>query len=135
MPMAIAAIGPTNPLAGVIATNPQTAPVTVPIAEGFLFCDQDRVIQVKAATAAAILVTTNALPAKAPADKALPPLNPNQPNQSNAAPKITKGTLFAEVAGCATLWSSLLPIIQAAAIAENPAEICTTVPPAKSKAP
>src|SRR3989344_8913115 len=99
MPIAIAAIGPTNPEAGVIATRPQTAPVTVAIAEGFLFCDQESIIQVSAEAEAAIFVTTKALAANAPAERAEPALNPNQPNQRRPAPKITKGKLLALDAG------------------------------------
>src|SRR5690348_12875142 len=88
------ATGPTKPLAGVIATRPQTAPVAVAIALGFLFSAQLNTIQVSAQAAAAVLVTTKALAASGPADSALPALKPNHPNQRRAAPSRTKGTLF-----------------------------------------
>src|SRR3989344_1642757 len=131
-PIAIAANGPTKPEAGVIATKPQTAPIAVPVAVGFPLTIQSMNIQLKAAHAAAILVTKRALIARPYAANALPPLNPNQPNQSNAVPRITNGMLF----GFACLFSFfLLPTTIAPANAENPARICTTVPPAKSKAP
>src|ERR1051326_6899118 len=92
--MAMLAIGPTKPLAGVMATSPMTAPVAVAIALGFLFSAQLNTIQVNAQAAAAVFVTTNALAASGPADRALPALNPNQPNHSRAAPSRTKGTLL-----------------------------------------
>ena len=95
MPIAMLAIGPTNPLAGVMATNPHTAPVAVAIALGFLFSAQLRIIHVSADAAAAVFVATKALTARGDAVKALPALKPNQPNQSSAAPSNTSGTLLA----------------------------------------
>ena len=50
--------------------------------------------------AAAIFVLVKAREARPPDDTAEPPLNPNQPNQSNAVPRITWGTLC--VGGCTT---------------------------------
>ena len=55
--------------------------------------DQARNIQVMAAIDAAICVLTNAAVATRPIDKALPPLNPNHPNQSNAVPRTVSVTL------------------------------------------
>src|SRR5579864_6018840 len=95
MPMAIEATGPTKPEAGVMATSPQTAPIAAAMAEGFLFSAQESATHVSAAAAAAVLVTTNALAASVPAASAEPALNPNQPNHSSAAPRMTNGTLFA----------------------------------------
>src|SRR5438477_4288518 len=97
MPMAILATGPTKPLAGVIATSPATAPVAVAVALGFLCCAQLNIIHVRAAAAAAVLVTTKALAANGLAANALPALKPNQPNHKRAAPSRIKGTLFAVV--------------------------------------
>src|SRR5207245_10040346 len=76
----------TKPEAGVMATRPATAPAAAPITLGCFLCHQLTVIQVRAAIAVAVLVTTNALVASAPAPSALPALKPNQPNQSRAAP-------------------------------------------------
>src|SRR5437879_13426927 len=76
----------TKPEAGVIATNPATAPAAAPITLGCFLCHQLTVIQVRAAIAAAVFVTTKALVASAPAPSALPALKPNHPNQSRAAP-------------------------------------------------
>src|SRR3989338_5487856 len=132
-PIAMAAIGPTKPEAGVMATRQQTAPVAAAIAEGFLFSAHERNAQIKAAAAAAMFVTTNALAARAPAARAEPALKPNQPNHRRTAPRMTNGILLAlEPTG---EWLSRLPMMRAAASAEKPAGRCTTGPPAKSRAP
>src|SRR3989344_1869478 len=132
-PIAIAAIGPTKPDAGVIATRPHTTPVAADMADGLRFCAHDSVAHVSAEAAAAIFVTTNALAARAPAVRAEPALKPNHPNHNSTAPRITKGMLlaFSPRLDC----FNLLPTKSAAASAEKPALMCTTVPPAKSKAP
>src|SRR3989338_11059221 len=133
IPMAMAATGPTKPDAGVMATRPHTAPVAAAMAEGFLFSAHESVTHVSTAAAAAILVATNALAARAPAVSAEPALKPNHPNHNSTAPKITKGMLlaFSPRLDC----FNLLPTKSAAASAEKLALMCTTVPPAKSKAP
>src|SRR5215813_652789 len=120
--------GPTKPLAGVMATSPHTAPVAVARALGRPFCSQLSAIQVRAAAAAAVLVTTNALTARGLAATALPALKPNQPNQRRAAPRMVKGTLLASVA---SPFSNpiLFPTTIAAASAANPELAWTTVPP------
>jgi len=79
----------TKPAAGVIATKPTTAPIQAPIAEGFLPLTASNITQVKAAAADAVVVVANAATANELADKADPALNPSQPNQSNAVPKMT----------------------------------------------
>src|SRR5579884_791949 len=91
--MRIDEIGPTKPEAGVIATRPATAPLTAPSTVGFPRCDHSTIIQVSAAAAAAVLVTTKAEVAKAPDATALPALNPNQPNQRIPAPSAVIGRL------------------------------------------
>src|SRR4030067_483939 len=96
-PMGIAAHGWTKPAAGVIATSPTTAPVAAPSTEGLRLI-QPRIIQVKAAEAAAVLVATKALEASPPAVSALPALKPNHPNQSRAAPSTTIGMLLGSMA-------------------------------------
>src|SRR5580698_4540713 len=92
IPIAIEAIGPTKPEAGVIATNPATAPIAAAIADGFRCSAHESATQVRAAAAVAVFVTTNALAASGPAVSAEPALKPNQPNQRSAAPRITNGT-------------------------------------------
>src|SRR2546428_13767183 len=81
----------TKPEAGVIATKPATAPAAAPITLGCFLCHQLTVIQVRAAIAAAVLVTTKALGASPPAPRARPALKPNHPNQSRAAPRTVIG--------------------------------------------
>ena len=89
--------------------------------------------QLNPAEAAAVLVTTKAFTAKPFAASALPALNPNQPNHNKPVPNTTKGILC----GVGIFLSKLvlLPNIIAVTRAAIPALICTTVPPAKSKAP
>ena len=57
----------TNPEAGVIATSPATAPIVAPSADGCPRWIQDMVMNVSAAIAAAVFVTTKALVAITPA--------------------------------------------------------------------
>src|SRR5215831_996218 len=101
--MMIAAIGVTNPEAGVIATRPATAPIEAPSTLGFPLCSQLIVSQVSAAIAAAVFVTTNAETARPLAASAEPALKPNQPNHSSAAPS----TVI--VASCGSIGSSSRP--------------------------
>ncbi|MNT06144.1 hypothetical protein D3C72_1407980 [compost metagenome] len=79
----------TKPAAGVMATNPTTAPIQAPIADGFLPRMISTNIQAIAATADAVVVVAKAYAARLFAPPAEPALNPNQPNQSKAVPKIT----------------------------------------------
>jgi len=81
--MAKAPTGPTKPEAGVIATRPATAPEQMPMTVGLPFSAHSTSIQVKAATAVAIWVTSMAMPACMPAVTAEPgvesePANPQQ---------------------------------------------------------
>ena len=129
--MIIEAIGPTHPEAGVIATSPATAPVAAPTILGFPVWAQLLNNHVIAAVPVAVFVTTQALTVIPSTITSLPALNPNQPNQSIEAPKTTFGTLCGSIG---TLpYPNLLPRTKAAASAENPDVMCTTVPPAKSK--
>src|SRR5919197_5128483 len=132
-PMRIEAETSTYPDAGVIATRPATAPAAAPRTLGAPLWSHDTVIQVSAAIAAAVLVTTNAFAARPPAVTALPALKPNQPNQSSDAPS----TVI--VASCGSIGSrpkpTRLPSTSAATSAETPPVMLSTVPPAKTKAP
>jgi hypothetical protein len=110
-----------------------TAPEAAPTALGFLSMSQAKISHDIIAAAAAVLVTTKALVATPSAAKLLPALNPNHPNQSNAAPRTTMGTLAGPI-GCSGN-PILRPMIRAEAKAPAPALMCTTVPPAKSIAP
>src|SRR5690349_12547510 len=123
----------TKPLAGVIATNPATAPAAAPSTEGCPCLFQLKVVQVRAPIAAAVCVTTKALTAKPLLPIALPALNPNHPNHSNPAPSTTIGTSWASISSLPN--PTRLPTTKAQTRAAIPEEIWTTVPPAKSRAP
>src|SRR4051812_18780818 len=85
------------------------------------------------AAAVAVFVVVKAMAAVSLAASADPALNPNQPNQSNAAPSRTKGRLCGRMG---SLRQPLrLPSTSARASPAAPALACTTVPPAKSSAP
>ena len=131
--MIIADHGRTYPDAGVIATSPATAPVAAPTVVAFPCCIRSGMSQPKIAAAVATCVFANASDANPSDASALPPLNPNQPNQRIDAPRTTNGTL------CGTIGSFgyplRLPRTNAAASAAAPAFWWTTVPPAKSSAP
>src|SRR5262249_45138803 len=92
-PITNAAMGETKPEAGVIATSPDSAPAAAPSALGRSYRIQLAVSQVRAAIAAEVLVLTKAQTANEPEPIALPALNPNQPNQSSAAPSIVRVAL------------------------------------------
>ena len=68
------------------ATRPATRPDARPSAVGLPRCTHSASIQLRAAAAAATCVAVKAEPANRPAARALPPLKPNQPNQSRPAP-------------------------------------------------
>src|SRR6186713_1671699 len=80
----------TNPAAGVMATSPTTEPIQKPTAEGFLPLAASYNTQARPA-AAAVFVVAKAEAANVPAPRALPALNPNQPNHSKPVPKRTNG--------------------------------------------
>src|SRR2546427_6028287 len=113
-----------------MATRPATAPAAAPSTLGAPLCSHDTVIQVSAAIAAAVFVTTKALAARPPALIALPALKPNHPNHSSDAPRTVM------VASCGSIGSRPRPFrrprTSAATSAETPLVMCTTVPPAKA---
>src|ERR1019366_6763850 len=85
-PMASAAMGCTNPDAGVMATSPATAPERAPRAVGLPLCIHSAMDQEMAAAAAAKWVLTKALVASELEARALPALKPNQPTHRRQAP-------------------------------------------------
>src|SRR5687767_7709493 len=99
-PITIDAIGVTNPAAGVIATRPATAPDAAPSAVGLPREAHSVNIQPSTAAAVAVLVVMNACAARPLAPSALPALNPNQPNQSRAAPITDIGRLCGGMGWC-----------------------------------
>ena len=76
----------TNPAAGVIATRPATAPESAPRSVGLPVFITSIITHDISAAAVAVLVTRNAEPARPPAERADPALNPNQPNHRRDAP-------------------------------------------------
>src|SRR6267142_424734 len=132
-PMITADSGETKPEAGVIATRPATAPDAAPSIVGLPDRIHSASIHPNAASAAAVCVTTNALVASAPAPRAEPALNPNQPTHSSDAPRTVNGRLCGGVATFPK--PTRFPIIRTATRAEMPELMWTTVPPAKSSAP
>src|SRR5262245_42684603 len=131
--MMIDETGPTKPEAGVIATRPATAPLAAPRTVGLPLDAHSAYIHDSAAAAVAVLVATKALVASAPALKALPALKPNHPTHRSAAPTTENGRLCGGIGSRG--YPSRFPITSAAASAEIPELMCTTVPPAKSNAP
>src|SRR5262249_48328917 len=97
-PMARAPSGLTKPDAGVTATNPATTPDASPRAVGLPRCSHSTSIQLRAADAAATWDAVSAEPANPLLARALPPLKPNQPNQSGLAPKSVSTMLFGWIA-------------------------------------
>src|SRR5512136_1515628 len=130
--MISAPIGVTYPQPGVIAASPAIAPLTNPRELGLPLIQLMR-SHASPPAAAAMFVVTNAWAARPFAPRALPALNPNQPNQRSAAPRIVRGVLFGSMAYFPK--PTRLPMTRARASAANPELICTTVPPAKSRAP
>src|SRR5438094_2101158 len=88
-----AAIGLTKPDAGVMATNPATAPEMAPSTLGLPLRTHSAPAQPTAAAAAPKCVATKALGARLLADSALPALKPDHPTQSMHAPTKLSTTL------------------------------------------
>src|SRR5215510_16486098 len=130
IPIAIEPIGETLPQAGVIATRPATAAVAPPSAVGLPRCRTSMSAQATTAAEAAVLVLRNASVASGLALSALPALKPNQPVQSSPAPTRQSGRLCGGIGSRPRPWR--LPSMSAATRAENPLDMWTTRPPAKS---
>src|ERR1700729_1536264 len=92
-PMKILCGTATKPAAGVIATNPTTAPTQNPTTEGFLPRRTSKNIQDSPAEAAAVFVVENAETASELAALAEPALKPNQPNHNSPVPKIGRANV------------------------------------------
>src|SRR5438093_7640192 len=88
MPIQMAPLGRTKPHAGVITTNPATAPEQNPRMLGLPLTSHSAIGQTNEATAVAIVVVVNALAAIPSAATALPALNPYHPTQSMPVPII-----------------------------------------------
>src|SRR5579864_1467741 len=98
--MSMAEIGPTNPLAGVMATRPATAPEIAPRTVGRRFRSHSAPAHPITAAAVAKWVEINALVARGPEPSALPALNPNHPTHSRHAPTKLSTTLCGGIDSC-----------------------------------
>src|SRR6266404_7910426 len=85
-PMMIAPVGSTYPHAGVITTNPPTAPEQNPSTLGLPRNAYSSIAQVNEATAVARVVLMNAFAAIPSGARALPALKPYQPTHSKPVP-------------------------------------------------
>src|SRR4051794_38551212 len=132
-PSRIAPTGLTKPAAGVIATSPATAPDAAPSVVGWPSRNFSTISQPSIAAQVAVLVLTNATPARLLAPSADPALKPNQPNHSRPAPSNVNGRLCGRIGSF--FQPSRLPSTIASARPAAPALAWTTVPPAKSSAP
>src|SRR5436190_22967517 len=131
-PMMTAPVEFTKPQAGVITTRPATAPEQKPRTLGLPRVMYSAIGQTNEATAVASVVVMNALAATPSAATALPALNPYQPTQSIPVPTMQSTMLCG---GIGSLPKPIrLPRIRHRISADQPGDICTTVPPAKSMA-
>src|SRR6266568_6511356 len=130
MPIITAPVELTKPQAGVITTNPATAPEQKPRMLGFPLTIHSAIGQTNEATAVAKVVVVNALAAMTSAATALPALNPYQPTHNIPVP-IMQMTML-----CGAMFSfpnpRRFPKIRQRIKADQPDVMCTTVPPAKS---
>src|SRR5579863_4219405 len=122
----------TNPQAGVMTTSPATAPEQKPRTLGLPRTIHSAIGQVNEATAVASVVVVNALAAITSAATALPALKPYQPTQSMPVPIMQSTMLCGAI--CSFPKPRRLPRIKHRISADQPEDMCTTVPPAKSMA-
>jgi hypothetical protein len=122
-----------NAQAGVIATNPATAPEATPRVVGLPSRNRSTSSQPPAAAAVAIWVFMNARAAVPFAASSEPALKPNHPNHSSPAPSSTSGRLCGRIGSRPQ--PRRLPRTIASARPAEPALTWTTVPPAKSSIP
>src|SRR2546423_6771760 len=129
-PMATAPLGVTKPHAGVMTTKPATAPEQKPSTLGLPRKIHSAIGQTNDATAVASVVVVKALAAITSAPTALPALNPYQPTHSIPVPTMQSTML------CGAMFSfpkpRRLPTIMHRISADQPDDLWTTVPPAKS---
>src|SRR5947209_17972514 len=129
-PMMNAPLGLTKPHAGVMTTSPATAPEQKPSTLGLPRNIHSAIGQTKDATAVAIVVVVKAFAAIPSAATALPALNPYHPTHSIPVP-IMHNTMLCGAIGSLPS-PRRLPRIRHRTRADQPEDMCTTVPPAKS---
>src|SRR5947208_9684387 len=121
-----------KPQHGVTTTNPATAPEQKPSTLGLPLSIHSAMGQTNDATAVAIVVVVKALAATPSAATALPALKPYQPTHSMPVPTMQRTIL------CGAMFSlpkpMRLPRMMQRIKADQPEDMCTTVPPAKSMA-
>src|ERR1017187_5833587 len=129
-PMITEPVASTKPVAGVITTRPATAPEQKPMTEACFLWMNSSAAQVKDPTAVARVVVMKALAATTSAPRAEPALNPYHPTHSIAVPTMQRTVL------CGDMISLLKPILCPSMMhrtrADQPDDMWTTVPPAKS---
>src|SRR5262245_37978244 len=130
MPITTALPADTKPAHGVITTRPATAPEQNPSTVGLPRVAHSIAGHTAEATAAASVVATNALAAMPSAATALPALNPYQPTHSMPVPTIVSTRLCGMNARRPN--PVRLPRIKHSTSADQPDDMWTTVPPAKS---
>src|SRR5204863_8162828 len=130
MPMSTAPPEVTNPHAGVITTSPATAPEQKPSTLGLPLSAHSAIGQTNEATAVAKVVVVNAFAAITSAATALPALKPYQPTHSIPVPTMQRTMLCGGIGSLPN--PNRLPRIKQRISADQPDDICTTVPPAKS---
>src|SRR5438094_2407821 len=131
-PMMTAPVGSTYPHAGVITTSPPSAPEQNPSTLGLPRNAYSSIAQVNEATAVASVVVMNAFAAIPSGASALPALKPYQPTQSNPVPTMQRTMLCGAMTSF--LNPSRWPRRMQRTSADQPEDMCTTVPPAKSMA-
>src|SRR5438045_6834127 len=128
--MIIAPVGSTYPHAGVMTTNPATAPEQKPRTLALPRNHNSSIAHVNDAIAVASVVVVNAFAAIPSAPSALPALNPYQPTHNIPEPTMQSTML------CGAMISfrnpSRGPSKPQRTSADHPEDMCTTVPPAKS---
>src|ERR1043166_306736 len=132
IPIITAPLAVTKPQAGVITTKPATAPEQKPRMLDLPLTAHSIMGQTKDATAVARVVVVNALAAITSAATALPALKPYQPTHNMPVPTMQR-TMLCGAIGCLPN-PRRFPRIKQRMSADQPEDMCTTVPPAKSMA-
>src|SRR5262245_37536768 len=123
-------LGVTNPQAGVITTSPATAPEQKPRMLGLPRSTYSAIAHENEATAVASVVVVKALAAMPSAATALPALNPYHPTHSMPVPIMHRVMLCGRNGSFPK--PVRLPRIRHSTSADQPDDMWTTVPPAKS---
>src|SRR5207249_4231570 len=132
IPMTIAPVASTYPHAGVMMTRPPTAPEQNPSTLGLPRSAYSSIAHVNDATAVARVVVINAFAAIPLGASALPALKPYQPTQSKPVPTMQSTMLWGAITSF--LNPIRCPRRMQRTSADQPEDMCTTVPPAKSMA-